>query len=175
MRMLRQALPASFNDAAEQRASDRRVLRLAAQAETIDNECGIEVHNLSRTGMLVECDPALPVGTMFDCELPGGTRHRAEVVWSDERLFGCRFEQTLKQAELSAALLRSDPRVTEPEVPGPLSHDEAMARLREHWGTEQELPQDFETKLPLAKRLWIITGLSLAGWAVPAAAAWVLF
>jgi hypothetical protein len=174
--MLSHALHASFADAAEQRVSDRRVLRLSAQAATPTHEAGIEVHNLSRTGMLVECDGVLEAGTMFEVELPGGARLRAEVVWSDERLFGCRFEQTLTQAQLSAALLRSArPAQEVAPLPTPLSRDEAMARLREHWDMEDDPEPLAVAKLPVGARLWLIGGLGFAGWAVPAAAAWALF
>ena len=63
-------------------------------------EGGIEVHNLSRTGMLVESTTAVPAGTVLEVELPSGTSHRAKVVWTDEGLFGCRFERPLSRAIL---------------------------------------------------------------------------
>lgn len=171
--MLNDALYASFADSADQRASDRRLLRLEARAATPAGEGGIEVHNLSRTGMLVECGTRVPAGAIIEVELPGGTRHSAEVVWADEGLFGCRFVQPLTPAQHSAALLRSSPQT--PTVTRQLSHQEAMDRLREHWDVESDPAPASESKLPLATRLWIIGGLGLTGWAVPAAAAWMFF
>ena len=50
-----------------------------------------------------------------------------------------------------------------------------MAKLREHWSFEHEIPVSVERKLPFGTRLWIIGGLGLAGWAVPAAAAWIFW
>lgn len=172
--MLSHALFASFSDTSENRVSDRLALRLEARMAMPAGESGIEVHNLSRTGMLVESTIDLPIGTELDIELPGGKSHRAEVVWADEGLFGCRFESLLPQAVLSAALLRAAPQTLEtPEAA--MSQEEAMARLREHWSFEHELPPATDRKLPIGTRMWIIGGLGLTGWAVPAAAAWVFW
>lgn len=173
--MLSHTLYASFADGAEQRGADRRVLRLEARVATPAGEGGIEVHNLSRTGMLVEAAGGVPVGTTIEVELPDGARHRAEVVWSDEGLFGCRFAKPLSQAALSAALLRAAPQPAEGE-PRPLTQDQAFAKLREHWQFEDELApvSARPLPLPLGARMWIIAGLGLTGWAVPAGAAWML-
>ena len=172
--MLSHALFASFADSSEHRASDRRVLRLEARVAMPAGESGVEVHNLSRTGLLVESTTKLPVGTDLQIELPGGKCHRAKVVWADEGLFGCRFERALSQATLSAALLRAAPRALEP-AEAALSQEESMAKLREVWSFEHELPTANDRKLPVGTRLWVIAGLGFAGWAVPAAAAWVFW
>lgn len=174
--MLSHALYASFADASEQRATDRRVLRLEARAATPAGEGGIQIHNLSRTGMLVEAAAAVPVGTGVEVEMPGGARHRAEVVWSDAELFGCRFIKPLSQATLSAALLRAAPLVPAVAETPPLIDNVALARLREHWDFEDSGAIDSESDLPVAKRMRIIFGLALAGWAVPTALiAWLLW
>ena len=172
--MLSHALSASFANPSEHRASDRRVLRLEARLAMPAGEGGIEVHNLSRTGMLVESTAAVPAGTVLEVELPSGTSHRAKVVWADEGLFGCRFERPLSRASLSAALLRAAPQTLEtPEAV--LVQESSMAKLREHWSFEHEIPVSVERKLPFGTRVWIIGGLGLAGWAVPAAAAWIFW
>ena len=174
--MLSHALHASFADSADQRVSDRRVLRLEARAATPAGEGGIQVHNLSRSGLLLEGITGVAAGTEIEVELPGGTSQRAEVVWADETLFGCRFAKPLTQAQLSAALLRSSPREVEAVPAAPLTPAEALARLREHWDDEPEADVVVNTdrKLPLGTRLWIIGALATTGWAVPAAAAWML-
>lgn len=174
--MLTNALYASFSDSAEQRVSDRRVMRLEARAATPAGDGGIEVHNLSRTGMLVECDSTVPVGSSIEVELPGGTSHRATVVWADEQLFGCRFEDKLTQGELSAALLRSAPNTSQSPTAAAL-HNQALTRLHETWSDERKTTSpraETDGKLPLARRLLVIFGLGLAGWAVPAAAAYLV-
>lgn len=171
--MLNHALHASFADSADQRASDRRLLRLEASAATPQGRGEIEVHNLSRTGMLAELAGSIDAGAAIEVELPGGTRHRADIVWSDEGLSGCRFAHPLSDAQLSAALLRSSPQLAA-SAPAQKTCDEAMARLRQHWDEEAEPAPASDRKLPLRTRMWIIGGLGLAGWAVPAAAAWLL-
>ena len=136
--MLSHALSASFANPSEHRVSDRRVLRLEARLAMPAGEGGIEVHNLSRTGMLVESTAAVPAGTVLEVELPSGTSHRAKVVWADEGLFGCRFERPLSRASLSAALLRAAPQTLEtPEAV--LVQESSMAKLREHWSFEHEI------------------------------------
>lgn len=172
--MLSHALYACFADAADQRASDRRVLRLEARVATPVGEGGIQVRNLSSTGLLLEGVTGVAAGAEIEVELPGGTRHRAEVIWADETLFGCRFAKALTQAQLSAALLRSAPGAPA-AAPEPLTSAQALAKLREHWDEEPETPSVRSTKLPLGTRLWIIGGLGLTGWAVPAAAAWMFW
>lgn len=173
--MLSHALHARFADSAEQRVSDRRVLRLEARVATSEGEGGIQVRNLSRSGMLLEGATGIDAGATIEVELPGGTRHRAEVVWADETLFGCRFDQALTQAQLSAALLRSEPSTPATEAPKPLTQAEALAKLHEYWDDEDEPAYTRAHKLPPGTRLWLIGGLGLTGWAVPAAAAWMFW
>ncbi|WP_375290612.1 PilZ domain-containing protein [Qipengyuania sp.] len=173
--MLSHALTASFADSAEQRISDRRVLRLQAQIATPSGAGGIQVHNLSKTGMLVEADAPVTVGESIEVELPGGATCRAEVVWADDALFGCRFSQPLTKANLSAALLRSEPQALETPAQT-ITHEEARAKLETYWATESaEAANDKEAKLPIGVRALTITGLALVGWAVPAATAYVLW
>lgn len=166
--MLSHALHANFADASEQRATDRRVLRLEARAATPTGEGGIQIHNLSRTGMLAESAAALPVGTGIEVEMAGGARHRAEVVWRDADLFGCRFTKPLSQATLSAALLRAAPLAASTPA-AVVGNNEVLARLREHWEFEDRAKLAREPGLPLGNRMWTILALGLAGWAVPTA------
>lgn len=174
--MLSQALHGTFADAAEQRASDRRILRLEAHAATPEGQGGIQIHNLSRTGMLVETATEVPVGTAIEVQMPGGTLHRAEVLWRDTDLIGCRFGKPLSQATLSAALLRAAPAGPPLADAALLVDNEALARLREHWDFEHEIAAAAEPGLPLHNRLWAIIGLGLASWAVPSAViAWIIW
>lgn len=170
--MLSNALYASFADSSEQRVSDRRILRLEAHVATTTGKGGVQVHNLSRTGMLIESSAQLPIGSHIEVELPDGKAHRATIVWADERLIGCRFITPLPRASLSAALLRAAPPAL---IPMPTdTQAQAMARLGQTWAREDTLATVRDERLPLGKRLWIIGGLALAGWAVPAAA-WMMW
>jgi hypothetical protein len=166
--MLSHALQASFADAREQRTTHRRILRLEALAATAAGEGGIEIHNLSRTGMLVGSASEIELGTALEVEMPGGSRHRAEVVWQDAGLFGCRFSKPLSQATLSAALLRAAPAAASVANSPPRQETAALHRLREHWSFEHEADEVQEPKLPPGKRLWAILGLAVAAWVVPA-------
>lgn len=166
--MLSHALHASFADASEQRASDRRILRLEAQAAMPAGEGGIQIHNLSRTGMLAECAADVAVGTAIEVELPGGARHHAEVVWRDAELFGCRFARPLSQATLSAALLRAAPLSSTAQGSVPALNP-ALARLREHWTPESEAASATLSDWPLGKRLWAVIGMGVVAWMLPGA------
>ena len=172
--MLSHALSASFADTSEQRASDRRVLRLEAQLATPAGQGGVAVHNLSRTGMLVECTTGLPVGTSIEVELPDGKTHRAEVVWADEGLVGCRFERPLSKSSVSAAVLRALPQASGSS--GSVQpQDVAFTKLRERFAFEPVESLDPEPKFAVGARMWIIGGLALAAWAVPAAVMWMFW
>lgn len=171
--MLSNALTASFADSSEQRVSDRRLLRLDARVATTAGRGGVQVHNLSRTGLLIESTAQVPIGSQIEVELADGQSHAAQVVWADEGLIGCRFVRTLSQASLSAALLRATPPSL---IPLPtITQAEAMAKLERTWAREDAVRTARDGRLSLGKRMWIIGGLALAGWAVPAAAAWMLW
>lgn len=173
--MLAYVLHARFADASEQRASDRKVLRLEAPAATPAGDGDIQILNLSRTGMLVGSATGLTVGAAIEVEMPGGTRHRAEVVWQDTDLIGCRFSKPLSQATLSAALLRSAPASPSDADVSLVVDKGALARLSEHWDFEHEVAEAREPGLALGTRLWVIIGLGLASWAIPTAVvAWLL-
>lgn len=175
-RMLNHALTAVFADASEQRYADRRVLRLDARVATPAGEEGVRVHNLSRTGLLVECLSPIDMGAAIEVELPDGKVHRAEIVWADEGLVGCRFEFPLSQASLSAALLRSSPQAADDALHYvTASHAETLQKMRETWATEGQREAATDSRLPLGTRMRVIGGLAVVGWAVPAAAAWALF
>ena len=158
--MMRDLLQGRVELCADQRGADRHVLRLAA---TIDAgaEHPISVHNLSRTGLLVASHIALAKGEEILVELAGGGRHRAEVVWADDGLFGCRFIQPLSRASLSAALLRAEPAAPaarSPELVLPLG-----------------VPEPRESgALTLRAKASIIGSAALACWACLAGAVYVL-
>lgn len=175
--MLSQVLHASFEDSADQRASDRRRLRLDASVAAPAGEGDIRVLNLSRTGMLVECGIDVAVGASIEVELLGGSLHPAEVVWADDTIWGCRFTTPLSQAQLSAALLRSAPESQAPSAPATDARGQhaVLSQLRDQFGSDPAMEPAVPAKLPLQQRMWLILGLGTLGWAAPAAAAWMLF
>jgi transcriptional regulator with XRE-family HTH domain len=85
----------------------RRTLRLEAQGELASGAAaGVLVHNISATGLLLETDAALAVGEVLEVDLPQAGATRTTVVWTSDRLFGCRFDAPISPGALSAAQLR---------------------------------------------------------------------
>ena len=64
---------------------------------------GVLVHNISATGLLLQCDTPLEKGERIEIDLPEAGPTAARIVWASGRLFGCAFERPLSQAALSAA------------------------------------------------------------------------
>jgi transcriptional regulator with XRE-family HTH domain len=92
------------NDAREPR---RRVLLEGLGKQASGDVLPITVHNVSATGMLLECGERLEVGAPLWMDLPEGPETEAVVVWTSGPLHGCKFGRPLSRATLSAALLRS--------------------------------------------------------------------
>lgn len=130
------------------RGGARRSLSLAAEAPGFG--AGVIIHNLSVTGMLIETSEELATGEALLVEIPERGATPATIVWNSGRYFGCQFDGAIPAASVSAALLRSpfDDRLAE-DVRIEAEH-KAHSR-----GT----------------RLWVISGLAVASWALVAAAA----
>ncbi len=95
-----------------QRGAARMRMRLEAPGSltgSLDRGAGttVVIHNLSATGMLVETGSELAVGQRIMVALPEAPDVAATVVWRSEALAGCRFDQPLSRATLSAAQLRN--------------------------------------------------------------------
>lgn len=113
------ALPAHIEESSGSPANarePRRTIRLNATGELPSGDhASVNVHNISRTGLLIETDSAMAVGESFAIDLPEAGPTLAHVVWQSENLHGCRFEQPLTNAVLSAAQLRSAVIANEPD------------------------------------------------------------
>jgi len=93
--------------ASGRRASARIRLNLDVAASTGGEETRALVHDLSASGVLIETDAALSLGSELIVALPEAGDVPAKVVWQSERLFGCRFDRPLRRAALGAAQLRN--------------------------------------------------------------------
>jgi transcriptional regulator with XRE-family HTH domain len=94
-------------DPDDQRGAPRRTLYLGVSGRFAGGREGTAtVHNISATGMLVESDAALGEGETIVVELPEAGERLAHVVWVDGPMHGCRFDEPLSPAALSAAQLR---------------------------------------------------------------------
>ncbi|OWQ95323.1 helix-turn-helix domain-containing protein [Sphingopyxis witflariensis] len=91
-----------------QRGAARVRVRIEAQGSLDGGEgAAVVIHNLSATGMLIETTSELTIGQRIMVALPEAPDLAAAVVWRSEALAGCRFDQPLSRAVLSAAQLRN--------------------------------------------------------------------
>ena len=86
----------------------RRTLRLETEGALPTGEAArVLVHNVSQTGMLLECGEAIEPGETIAVALPHAGTLEARIVWSSGDLHGCQFDAPVSPATLSAAELRS--------------------------------------------------------------------
>lgn len=85
----------------------RRVSLEVAGRSASGDAVAITVHNISATGLLLECEEGLAINSVLQVDLPGAPDARAIVRWTSGRLSGCQFEEPLERATLSAVQLRS--------------------------------------------------------------------
>ena len=98
----------------DDRRAPRRTLRLGVSGRFAGGQSGTAtVHNISATGMLVECDDPLAEGEAISVDIPEAGERGATVVWVDGPMHGCRFDDPLPPAALSAAQLRGAVRTPE--------------------------------------------------------------
>jgi transcriptional regulator with XRE-family HTH domain len=101
---------------AGQARDPRRTLRLDALGATDAGTASVLIHNISSTGLLLECQAPLAIAERIEIDLPRIGATWAQVVWNSGNLSGCQFDTPVSAAALSAAQLRSVT-LTEPEVP----------------------------------------------------------
>ncbi len=96
-----------LQDTGEQRQAKRRKLRLGVPADLNQQATRAIIHDLSEAGLMLETNAPLSIGDRFELELPEAGTIGAEVMWTMEGRFGCRFEKLVSRASVSASLLRS--------------------------------------------------------------------
>jgi len=105
------AIAGQFQDLTDTEGSlraQRRVLRLETEGALASGDATkVMIHNVSATGLLLECDISLDIDETIEVELPEAGATVARIVWSSGRLHGCEFAAPVSQATLSAAQLRS--------------------------------------------------------------------
>ncbi|WP_192646011.1 helix-turn-helix domain-containing protein [Sphingopyxis sp. OAS728] len=108
--------------AGRRRRTVRRKLHLsAAGAHSAGADIHVLIHNISRSGMLIECDSPLAVDDQIEIELPHAGSVSTMIVWASDNMFGCQFAAPISSAALSAAQLRSEvvENVIEPALASP--------------------------------------------------------
>lgn len=150
---------ASLETLQDDRRRVRRTLRLevaaASEGRTLDQ---VVAHNISETGLLVETDADLSLGEMLSVDLPTGSRS-AEIVWSSDRLFGCKFLEEARPSIVSAALLRAP--FGEVGATNPVRETSALLVSDEDAGGVAHLEK---SDLSLRTRAWLILGLACLSW-----------
>jgi hypothetical protein len=134
----------------DRRISDRRVLKLRVPGSTTSGSgVPVLIHDMSVSGLLIQTEATIDVGTMLDIHLPEVGPQSATIVWNRDQFFGCEFQSPLSKAGLSAAILKS------------------YAGQEDRPGAEAiEGAYPAETgKLPRNSRLAIIIALAIASWA----------
>lgn len=169
--------------ASEKRRVQRRTLRLEVGVATgAPAPARMTIHDLSQTGLLVEAEDGLALGEKLQIELPGAGSFPAKVMWSSGRFVGCKFDQPLPQAAISAALLKSVQAPQRENAQGNLSAvQELQARVqRMVEGDEIAAPQAApnapanDDRLPLHVRGRILLGLGVVSAGVWGAALWAV-
>ena len=92
---------------ASARAERRKLMLEVRGAHAGAADLPVKVHNISATGLLIECDAPLAINDRIDIDLPHAGLVSATLVWVSGQMFGCQFDTTLSPAALSAAQLRS--------------------------------------------------------------------
>jgi DNA-binding transcriptional regulator YiaG len=114
------AISAYFESPPEASASaraTRRTLKLEVRgAHAAASDVSVTVHNISQTGLLIECEANLSTDDRIDIDLPHVGVVSATLVWVSGRMFGCQFDKKLSSAALSAAQLQSAINVVTPEA-----------------------------------------------------------
>lgn len=100
------------------RSAARRQVRLVIEGVRADgSESLVRLHNISSGGLMLESDVALDKGEEVIIDLPHAGSTLAKVVWRSASLHGCRFDEPLSSAVLSAAELQSAIAPPEEAVP----------------------------------------------------------
>jgi hypothetical protein len=95
------SIEARFENQADERGASRRTLHLGVSGK-FGTEGSATVQNLSASGLLIETATPLEEGEKIVVDLPHTGERSATVIWSDAPMHGCRFDEPLSSAALSA-------------------------------------------------------------------------
>lgn len=136
---------------ASTRAKRRKLMLEVRGAHASSSDVPVVIHNISETGLLIECEASLSIRDRIDIDLPHAGVVPATLVWVSGRMFGCQFDAPISPAALSAAQLRSAVDFEEASVASFVDEEEPIP-ARPHGSS-------FAANL---KRLRIARGLSQA-------------
>lgn len=122
-----------------QRADARRMVSILTEGKSSDGgETPVQLHNISRGGLMLECPLELAVGEELLIDIPEAGITTSRIVWKSACLYGCRFTQplpasALSAAELASAIAPAEAEITEPGQ-GRGSLGKRLAALRQERG-----------------------------------------
>ncbi|AMK25530.1 MULTISPECIES: helix-turn-helix domain-containing protein [unclassified Sphingobium] len=122
------------------RGAARWRIRLELPNTLDETSANVVIHDISTAGMLIDTKSQLKIGQSVMVSLPDADKVAAHVVWQNESLFGCRFDQPLPQGVVSAVRLRSPSRdeakpiADRPEATVAEGLPERLRRLRQERG-----------------------------------------
>ena len=138
---------------ADDRAAPRHRLILSTDARRPGGEAfPVKLRDLSETGALIEADAPIAVGTSITVDHPTAGEIAATVTWSGNGLAGLQFARRLSAAMVGEAV-RISPVIWLPTLGRPSRAVGDAAPAANHPST-----------LPVARRMQIVVGLSLALW-----------
>lgn len=152
----------SYEQVVDGRRRVRRRVEFDARILAAPGPADVLIHNISESGLMLECAAELALGDAIDVDLPQAGSCQAIVVWRNDGLYGCRFDTPLSSAAISAALLRSAA-----ALPGGVAKAPDESRPATHRPRAGR-------KLSLQARFWIIFLSALAGWALVGLVVWGL-
>lgn len=123
----------------------------------------VTIHDLSRSGLLIQAEADLPVGSALSIEIPHAGSVDATIVWASGSSFGCQFNAPISDAALSAALAES--RVVYPDFPLPVERPPLAPARNE--AIEPAPSAEVETdrgSLSTSARILTVIGISLLLW-----------
>lgn len=111
---------------ASTRAKRRKLMLEVRGAHASGSDVPVVIHNISETGLLIECEAALSIRDRIDIDLPHAGVVPATLVWVSGRMFGCQFDAPISPAVLSAAQLRSAIDVEEASATSSVPENESV-------------------------------------------------
>jgi len=116
----------------ERRRSPRHRLCLDVSIEGASSATSRGViHELSRTGFLLEADAQLAPGESLQLALPETGKISSRVIWNCGLHYGCEFERPLSPAAVSAAMLNARPKSRKEKLPDGIVLEESSPARRE--------------------------------------------
>ncbi|MFM2272770.1 MAG: hypothetical protein RL702_1835 [Pseudomonadota bacterium] len=112
----------------------RRQLRIESESSTASGQRGrVLIHNISTTGLLIESPVALAEAERIEIALPQMGPTSAQVVWTDDNFYGCRFDTPIPAPALDALETRAQ-QASAPLPDQPDTLPVRIARLRKEQG-----------------------------------------